>query len=124
MIGAYFYAERSEIMLIKFKKENETLTAFLQGEIDHHTAAFARNEIDTEVGTEGITKLVLDFGGVTFMDSSGIGLVMGRFRNLQPTGATMHITGTSPQIYKIMKLSGIEKLAKLDIGGFKVETNK
>ena len=113
MIGAYFYAERSEIMLIKFKKENETLTAFLQGEIDHHTAAFARNEIDTEVGTEGITKLVLDFGGVTFMDSSGIGLVMGRSKITSGIGAELEVANIPDNIYKLMKLAGIEKLATL-----------
>ena len=50
------------------------------------------------------------------MDSSGIGLVMGRYRNLQKTGASLHINGASPNIYKVMKLSGIEKLAKLEGG--------
>ena len=48
------------------------------------------------------------------MDSSGIGLVMGRFRNLQKSGAELHIVGTPPNIYKVFKLSGIEKLAKLE----------
>ena len=93
-------------------------------EIDHHTCNKLKDKLDVAINLSKIDKLVFDFTGVNFMDSSGIGLVMGRFRNLQPTGAQMHITGTSPQIYKIMKLSGIEKLAKLDIGGFKVETNK
>lgn len=113
MIGAYFYAERSEIMIIKFKKENETLTAFLQGEIDHHTAAFARNEIDTEVSAETPSKLILDFGGITFMDSSGIGLVMGRYKVMNGMSAELEITNIPNNIYKLMKLAGIEKLAPL-----------
>jgi len=48
------------------------------------------------------------------MDSSGIGLVMGRYRLLQKTGADLHITETPPNIYKVFRLSGIEKLAKLE----------
>ena len=104
-------------MIIKFQKDNQTLSAFLQGEIDHHTAAFARNEIDTELGTEISaqmpTKLVLDFGGVTFMDSSGIGLVMGRYKVTNSMGAVLEVSNIPPNIYKVMKLAGLEKLAPL-----------
>ena len=47
------------------------------------------------------------------MDSSGIGLVMGRYRNLIKTGAQLHITNAPPHIHKMLKLAGIEKLAKV-----------
>lgn len=100
-------------MLIKFKKEKESLTAFLEGEIDHHTAAFARNEIDTELGSEAPNKLILDFGGVTFMDSSGIGLVMGRYKLASGIGAELIVANIPDNIYKLMKLAGLEKLATL-----------
>ena len=108
-------------MSVRIKVKGEVVSAYLEGELDHHNAAEMRTAIDNAIELNMPSLLVLDFSGITFMDSSGIGLVMGRFRNLQRTGATMHITGTSPQIYKVMKLSGIERLAKLDIGGFKVE---
>ena len=100
-------------MIIKFQKDNQTLSAFLQGEIDHHTAAFARNEIDTEISAQMPTKLVLDFGGVTFMDSSGIGLVMGRYKVTNSMGAVLEVSNVPPNIYKVMKLAGLEKLAPL-----------
>lgn len=100
-------------MIIKFQKDNQTLSAFLQGEIDHHTAAFARNEIDTEISAQMPTKLVLDFGGVTFMDSSGIGLVMGRYKVTNSMGAVLEVSNIPPNIYKVMKLAGLEKLAPL-----------
>ena len=58
--------------------------------------------------------LVLDFGGVSFMDSSGIGHIMGRYRALQKLGAKLHITGASPQIAKVMKLAGMNKLALIN----------
>ncbi len=111
-------------MSVKISVKGEVVTAYLGGELDHHSAREMREAIDNAVELNIPTLLVLDFSGVTFMDSSGIGLVMGRFRNLQRTGAAMHVTGTSPQITKVMKLAGIERLAKMDVGGFKIETDK
>ena len=90
------------------------IVAYISGEIDHHSAAAIRNAIDNAAELNMPSLLVLDFTRVSFMDSSGIGLVMGRYRNLSRCGAKLHITGTSPQIYKVMKLSGIEKLSTID----------
>ncbi len=103
-------------MSVEINVTGEVLTAYLSGELDHHTAKQMREEIDMAVELNMPSLLVLDFSGITFMDSSGIGLVMGRYRNLQKTGAALHINGTSPSIYKVMKLAGIERLAKLEGG--------
>lgn len=111
-------------MSIRISVKGEVVTAFLEGELDHHSAREMRQAIDSAIELNIPTLLVLDFSAVTFMDSSGIGLVMGRYRNLARTGAELHITGTSPNITKVMRLAGIEKLAKMDIGGFKVESIK
>lgn len=100
--------------MVEINVTGEVVTAYLSGELDHHTAKFARETIDNAVELNMPTLLVLDFSAVSFMDSSGIGLVMGRYRNLQKTGAALHISGTSQSIYKVMKLAGIEKLAKLE----------
>ncbi|MEE0839548.1 MAG: anti-sigma factor antagonist [Acutalibacteraceae bacterium] len=110
-------------MSVKISVKGEVVTAYLSGELDHHSAREMREAIDSAIELNIPELLVLDFSGIGFMDSSGIGLVMGRFRNLQRLGAQLHITGTSPQITKIMKLAGIERLAKLDMGGFKIENN-
>lgn len=103
-------------MSVRIEQTGEVLTAYLGGEIDHHTAKNMRQEIDNAVELNMPTLLVLDFSDVSFMDSSGIGLVMGRYRTLLKTGAELHISGTSPQIYKVMKLAGLEKLARIDKG--------
>ena len=89
------------------------VTAYLSGEIDHHSAAAIRDEIDMAVQKQCPQILRLDFGEVTFMDSSGVGLVMGRYRCVEPLGGKLEVTNLSEQIYKIMKLSGIETLAKI-----------
>ncbi len=100
--------------MVEINVTGEVVTAYLSGELDHHTAKVMREIIDNAIELNMPSLLVLDFTGISFMDSSGIGLVMGRYRNLQKLGAVLHISGTSPNIYKVMKLAGIEKLAKLE----------
>lgn len=101
-------------MSVEIIVKGEVVTANLAGELDHHNAAHMRRVIDEAVERNMPSLLVLDFSGITFMDSSGIGLVMGRYRNLQRSGAKLHISGMSPQIKKVMKLAGIQRLATLD----------
>ena len=101
-------------MSVEISVNGEVTTAYLCGEIDHHSAVSIRATIDNAAELNMPSLLVLDFTRVSFMDSSGIGLVMGRYRNLSRRGAKLHITGASPQIYKVMKLSGIGKLATID----------
>ena len=100
-------------MSVKINVTGEVVTAYLMGELDHHTAKEMREVIDSAVELNMPSMLVLDFRDITFMDSSGIGLVMGRYRNLQKSGAELHITGTPPQISKMFKLAGVERLAKI-----------
>ncbi len=104
-------------MSIQINVTGEVVTAHLGGELDHHTAKEMREKIDASLELNMPTLLILDFSQVSFMDSSGIGLVMGRYRNLIKSGAQLHITGAPPQIYKMLKLAGIEKLAKLEERG-------
>lgn len=101
-------------MSVEIGVNGEVTTAYLNGEIDHHSAAAIRAAIDNAIEINMPSLLVLDFTRVSFMDSSGIGLVMGRYRNLSRRAAKLHITGTNPQIYKVMRLSGIEKLSSID----------
>lgn len=101
-------------MSVEIKTSGDTVTAYLSGELDHHSAKEMREAVDNSVELNMPSRLVLDFTGVSFMDSSGIGLVMGRYRTLSKTGARLYITGASKQIYKVMKLAGIERLAKLE----------
>ena len=100
-------------MPVKIISTKQRVTAFLEGEIDHHTAATLRLEIDEAIGRNKPKTLKLDFADVTFMDSSGIGLVMGRFRTIQPLGGKLIVSNLSSQVYRIMQLAGLEKIAKI-----------
>lgn len=101
-------------MPVRIISTQQRVTAFLEGEIDHHTAAALRMEIDEAVQLNKPKTLKLDFSDVSFMDSSGIGLVMGRVRTIQPLGGKVIVSNLSPQVYKIMQLAGIEKIAKIN----------
>jgi len=92
----------------------DRLTALLTGEIDHHTAGKIRDEIDAAIEFHRPACLVIDFGGVSFMDSSGIGLVMGRYKLMKSIGGTVRVENTPKPLRKVMKLSGLYDLAQFD----------
>lgn len=101
-------------MSLRLESGTDVLTAFLGGEIDHHTAKDLREGIDSAASEQKPGKLVLDFREVTFMDSSGIGLVMGRYRLMRELGGELRVTGVPSHIKKVMRLSGLDKLAVLE----------
>ena len=79
-------------MPVTIKKKNDELFACLKGEIDHHTAPELREAIDEALSlSERATVLVLDFSEVSFMDSSGVGLVMGRYRYAATLGKKVRV---------------------------------
>lgn len=101
-------------MPVIIETESKVVTAKLQGEIDHHNAPELRKDIDLAVEVHRPEMLVLDFDEVTFMDSSGIGLVMGRYKSVKAFGGKVTVKNTSSQIKKVMRLAGLDRLASID----------
>lgn len=93
---------------MKTESENNILTIFLTGEIDHHTARPIREKTDMLITKTRPEKLILDFSEVTFMDSSGVGLVMGRYCHSDAIGCKTAVRGLSARDRKIMRMSGLE----------------
>ena len=93
-----------------------SIIAHINGDIDHHTAKEIRETIDSVAERTSPQKLTLDFRGVTFMDSSGIGLVMGRYRLMNALGGQLEVINVSSQIKKVMRISGVDKIAKVKEG--------
>ena len=100
-------------MPVQLHYEKCRLTACLSGEIDHHNAAGLREQLDQALMKLHPTTLTLDFGAVTFMDSSAVGLVMGRYKVLGAFGGGMEVVNLSPVAYRMMQLSGLQSLARL-----------
>lgn len=102
-------------MSVVFTSSKEMLTAYLEGEIDHHNAKGMRTQIDEVVIRQRPKLLILDFRGVSFMDSSGIGLVMGRYRQMQQIeNGKIQIAGVTRQTAKVMRLAGLGRLAQIE----------
>ena len=97
-------------MAVQIDVGEKSVTAYISGEIDHHNAAKLRNDIDEAVENSYPEVLILDFGGVTFMDSSGIGLVMGRYKLMKNISGKVFIENAPRFIKKVLKMAGIEKM--------------
>ncbi len=93
-----------------FYLQGNTLIVCLSGEIDHHVADRIRKDIDDEISLYGTKDLILDFSAVTFMDSSGVGVVLGRYRKLKECGGTVTIRNAGRLVKQILDLSGIFSL--------------
>ncbi|KMT22579.1 anti-sigma F factor antagonist [Clostridium cylindrosporum] len=97
-------------MFISFDRKDATLVVTLVGELDHHNAEIVRIKIDNKIDELGSQNIIFDFNGVNFMDSSGIGVVMGRYRKLSTTGGKACVINLKPQIKRVFELSGLFKI--------------
>lgn len=100
-------------MSAKIEYRQKEIRVYLDGEIDHHSASLIRISIDDAVICKRPLLLVLDFAKVTFMDSSGIGLVMGRYKLMKSIGGRIRAQNLSASAYKVMKLAGLESLGEI-----------
>ena len=82
----------------------------LRGEIDHHSAVAVRTAIDDMIRSKKPPELIIDMSAVDFMDSSGLGLIMGRYALMKELGGTVRVADPTPATEKIMKLAGMERI--------------
>ena len=98
------------------------LVVRINGEIDHHSAVEMRKGIDAEIFERQPEKLILDLSGVDFMDSSGLGLILGRLASVQKVKGELVVINPNEGVMKILKLAGAEriiKIEKVDVGSIK-----
>nr|WP_297872771.1 STAS domain-containing protein [uncultured Blautia sp.] len=93
----------------RIKKRGNLMIVYVPKELDHHFAGQMTERIDRELEKGLVKQLVFDFSETTFMDSSGIGMLMGRKRLLSYSGGTVSAIHVNDRILKIMQLSGIYK---------------
>lgn len=97
-------------MEIIYEISGSSLVAGLFGEMDHHGAEKIRNDIDGMLENYGAKNLVMDFSRVTFMDSSGIGIVLGRYKKRKADGGRLVIVGCELKIRNILNMAGVFSL--------------
>lgn len=97
-------------MSVKMSSYHSTLTAFIEGDIDHHTSKEIREEIDSYAERYSPKLLELDFSKVQFMDTSGIGLIMGRFKLMSALRGKLKVINIPKNLERMIKLSGLGTL--------------
>ena len=102
------------------------LTVELEGDIDHHHARLIREEIDRRITDARPKKVVLELSKVAFMDSSGLGLVLGRLRTVSERGGRLILNNPTARTERILKMAGVDKLLPIvhDAGGNAYRTRK
>ena len=104
------YSGGKYIMQISIAGKYRTLIIRLDGDLDHHSTGKLRDRIDRELKRTGAVNAALDFSNVSFMDSSGIGFIMGRYKIVHALGGKVILYGISDNVRRIIEMSGIDKL--------------
>ena len=86
----------------------------LSGDIDHHSAKGVRDSVDDLMRRNNPLELELDLSAVEFMDSSGLGLVLGRYKKQTDMGGKMRIVNPTKRVMQILQLAGVEKIIKIE----------
>ncbi len=92
------------------KKKGHTLIASLCGELDHHNAVSVREDLDRHLSAVGIRNLIFDLSALRFMDSSGLGIIIGRYKTISALGGQTRIASPSEPAKRLIALSGIHKI--------------
>lgn len=109
----YFFAEGETLPMTSFLQDKQ-LTIALAGEIDHHSARETMQTIAKKVDLYLPTVCILDFRDVTFMDSSGIAIVIQTIRRMQEIGGKTQLKNIPPQPMKVLRAAGIEKIMQIE----------
>lgn len=97
-------------MNINFIKKDKLLVVEISEEIDHHIAEKIRRKVDDEITRYMPRKTIFDFSRVSFMDSAGIGMIIGRYKMMKLIGGEMEIININPNVKRILEMSGISKI--------------
>ena len=96
--------------MLQIQQQGQTLTVYLCGEIDHCAAEGLRNEIEMAIVKRNVTRLILDFSQVSFMDSSGVGMIIGRYKTMHARGGSVAACGLQPSVNRLFHLAGLHRI--------------
>lgn len=98
---------------MKYQVQENCLTIFLPEDVDHHNAEEIRREADRLIDREHIRYIIFDFADTGFMDSSGIGVIMGRYKKVYMMGGEVWAVHTNERMRKILTMSGVMKIMQI-----------
>ena len=100
--------------MLHYEIKGNCLIVYIKDELDHHAVTYLRETSDRLIEAGNVKNIIFDFKDVNFMDSSGIGLVMGRWKLMRDISGRVVIENAPKAIKKVMKMSGIEKLVSME----------
>lgn len=103
-------ARRGQETDITFEVVDNCLIVRLSKDLDHHNALYLRERSDQILDRNSIRNIIFDFTNSSFMDSSGIGVIMGRYKRIIFTGGKVAVTGVGDTVDRIFKISGLYKI--------------
>jgi stage II sporulation protein AA (anti-sigma F factor antagonist) len=95
---------------IELEHHRRALIVRLQGELDHHTAEVLRAKMESAILGQEVPHVILSLKGLEFMDSSGIGVIIGRYKQVVAKGGKMVVCDVNPQVYRLFEMSGMFKI--------------
>lgn len=95
---------------VELTTKQDILVIRLMGELDHHTADSLRQQVDMRIQQDQIKHILLNLEDLSFMDSSGIGVIIGRYKQITSRGGRMVVCSIHPSIYRLFELSGLFKI--------------
>ncbi|MCM3738810.1 anti-sigma F factor antagonist [Oceanobacillus luteolus] len=96
-----------------FSVKEDVLIVRLSGELDHHTAESLRSEWKDMLYQHPVKHVLLNLDGITFMDSSGLGVILGRYKEVLQLGGEMVVCSVSPSIKRLFEMAGLFKIIRL-----------
>lgn len=100
-------------MLLETQMVKDSLVVKIKGELDLLTAETFRNLVERAINQENAQNLILDMEHLDFIDSSGLGVILGRYRRIREQGGNMAIVGVKPHVKRILELAGIMGIVKV-----------
>lgn len=100
-------------MELSYEAAEDTLVVYMPRELDHHSARAVKEYSEGMLKTGSIKNIIFDFSDTTFMDSSGVGMIMGRYRVAKERGGFVGVRGTNAAISRILEISGLYKLVEI-----------
>ncbi|GHI01446.1 anti-sigma F factor antagonist [Neobacillus kokaensis] len=101
-------------LTIEIETKHDVLCIRLSGELDHHTADELREKVTAVIEREEIRHIVLNLEQLSFMDSSGLGVILGRYKQIKQVHGEMVVCAISPAIKRLFDMSGLFKIIKME----------
>lgn len=91
-----------------------TLIVRLKGELDHHTAEMLKVQMERAIDQDNINHMILSMKDLAFMDSSGLGVILGRYKQITGRGGKMVVCDVNKSIYRLFEMSGLFKILSIE----------